>query len=452
MANYETLKSAIQQVVKTNGNEEITGALLQQTLFAMVNSLGAGYQYAGVATPATNPGTPDQNIFYIASESGTYSNFGGLSVSDGEVAILKYSGTWTKEVTGAATAAQVTQLGQEVTGNIVKDITWSYGYIQAATGLIKTSSLSKFSQPILLKAGEKVTIGTQNSNIGIICSTNADSVAIGDTVTVIKATSASGQFETYEYTAEADIKIVVCVLWSNYNISFLDTNSLTYKIGNAATKQELDYLGQEIDYLGEDVDVLKNGEKQTLTFLRGSAAISCDFKQGHIYKCTFARYTPYASESPLSMKVTLKGDDVPNSYIPTENGVNLNYGDTYYYVSPNNYNSASSYSNGTSEWDIYDITEQCENVFRMMRDSEYVENGSALYDSLGNITQQNILWSNGCSGVLTRSNFNNTVFEYETVQVTCVNAIGTLSYRVTYSYNYDNYGNIVSDSITITKI
>lgn len=160
------------------------------------------------------------------------------------------------DLSGYATKDELDQLSQEVTGNIVKDITWSYGYIQAATGLIRTSSLSKFSQPILLKAGEKVTIGTQNSNIGIICSTNADSVAVGDTVTVIKATSSSDQFETYEYTAEADIKIVVCVLWSNYNLSFYDTDSLTEKIGNAATKQELDSLDQELGSFGQELDSL----------------------------------------------------------------------------------------------------------------------------------------------------------------------------------------------------
>lgn len=114
MANYATLKAAIQNVVKTNGNNEITGALLQQTLLTMVNSLGNGFQYMGVATPTTNPGTPDQNVFYIASESGTYSNFSGLTVADGEIAIFKYNGTWIKEATGAATIAQVTQLGQKV--------------------------------------------------------------------------------------------------------------------------------------------------------------------------------------------------------------------------------------------------------------------------------------------------------------------------------------------------
>lgn len=117
MANYATLKAAIQQVIKTNGNNEITGALLQQSLLAMINSLGVGYQYAGVAvlTPTpTNPGTPDQNVFYIASEPGTYANFGGLVLADGEVAILKYNGAWSKDSTGAASLENVNQLGQEV--------------------------------------------------------------------------------------------------------------------------------------------------------------------------------------------------------------------------------------------------------------------------------------------------------------------------------------------------
>ena len=82
----------------------------------MVDSLGAGFKYKGVATPTTAPGTPDENVFYIASTAGTYTNFGSLVVAEGEVAILKYNGSWAKEVTGAATAAQVTQLGQELDG------------------------------------------------------------------------------------------------------------------------------------------------------------------------------------------------------------------------------------------------------------------------------------------------------------------------------------------------
>ena len=99
MANYATLKAAIAAVIKQNGNKEITGDLLQQQLLAMVNSLGVGYQYVGIATPDTNPGTPDQNVYYIAATTGTYINFNNIVV-DNQIAILKWNGTWTKETTG----------------------------------------------------------------------------------------------------------------------------------------------------------------------------------------------------------------------------------------------------------------------------------------------------------------------------------------------------------------
>lgn len=117
MANYSVLKAAIQAVIKANGNNEITGALLQQSLISMIMSLGAHYEFVDVATPSTNPGTPDQNVFYFAATAGTYSNFGGIVVNDGEACFLCYNGTWTKKVSGAATAAQVTALIQDVSEN-----------------------------------------------------------------------------------------------------------------------------------------------------------------------------------------------------------------------------------------------------------------------------------------------------------------------------------------------
>ena len=94
MANYATLIAAIQEVVKTNGNNEITGALLQQSLVSIINSLGADYQFVGIAETSTNPGTPDQNVFYIAG-AGTYSNFGAAVIPDGHLGALKYNGSWT---------------------------------------------------------------------------------------------------------------------------------------------------------------------------------------------------------------------------------------------------------------------------------------------------------------------------------------------------------------------
>lgn len=52
--------------------------------------------FAGIATPTTNPGTPDGPVFYLAGE-GTYVNFSGLSVDNGELAVLKWNGSWDKQ-------------------------------------------------------------------------------------------------------------------------------------------------------------------------------------------------------------------------------------------------------------------------------------------------------------------------------------------------------------------
>ena len=97
MANYSQLKAAIADVIKTNGTQAITGQVLQDVLNSMVSVIGANYTFAGVATPSTNPGTPDQNVVYMASEEGTYTNFGGIEVPTG-ISLLKFKGTWSIDV------------------------------------------------------------------------------------------------------------------------------------------------------------------------------------------------------------------------------------------------------------------------------------------------------------------------------------------------------------------
>lgn len=97
MANWTILKEAIASVIKTNGNQEITGQLLQNALNNIITNVGENATFAGIATPTTNPGTPDGPVFYIATTAGSYSNFGSLEVSKGETAILQWNnGTWTK--------------------------------------------------------------------------------------------------------------------------------------------------------------------------------------------------------------------------------------------------------------------------------------------------------------------------------------------------------------------
>lgn len=95
MGNYEELKTAVAAVIKQNGNEGITGQIMQNTLLSMISNIGANSTFAGVATPETAPGTPDQNVFYLAGTPGVYANFGGYKLKQGIVMFTNASGAFT---------------------------------------------------------------------------------------------------------------------------------------------------------------------------------------------------------------------------------------------------------------------------------------------------------------------------------------------------------------------
>ena len=97
MANYNNLKNAVISVIAENGNNEITGPILQQTLLSIIGNLGFGFQFLGKAETNTSPGTPDPNVFYIAGP-GTYTNFGGTTVPEGKIGLFKYNGTWSYDM------------------------------------------------------------------------------------------------------------------------------------------------------------------------------------------------------------------------------------------------------------------------------------------------------------------------------------------------------------------
>lgn len=105
---WDNLKASIASVVRTNNNQEITGANLQSVLNTIVNTVGANATFAGIAVPSTNPGTPDGPVFYIACEPGVYSNF-NLTLVDGLYILENKTGSWvgTQINTGAAFEALI---------------------------------------------------------------------------------------------------------------------------------------------------------------------------------------------------------------------------------------------------------------------------------------------------------------------------------------------------------
>ena len=113
MANWSDLKAAVASIVKTNGNKEITGQLLQDALNNIISNVGLNSSFAGIATPETNPGTPDGNVFYLATTAGTYSNFNGILIEEGEAVILEWRGSWTKKNSGFATQENLSKMQEE---------------------------------------------------------------------------------------------------------------------------------------------------------------------------------------------------------------------------------------------------------------------------------------------------------------------------------------------------
>ena len=120
MANYNRLKDAIITVIKTNGNNEITGVLLQQVLLAMIGSLGTGYQFAGILTSETILGQSDKRLFYIAPPGEYDNNFvvpgGCLGIVYGsaewEMAVLNILAVVDDLVTGGTNAALSAEQGK----------------------------------------------------------------------------------------------------------------------------------------------------------------------------------------------------------------------------------------------------------------------------------------------------------------------------------------------------
>lgn len=115
MADFSALKAAIQAAIRQNGNNEITGNIMQGILLSIVNTLGDaainqladivnqlnsrisdGYMYGGIATPTSTPAASSGKVFYIALQAGTYTHYGELTIQQGMTIIVTDNVAWEK--------------------------------------------------------------------------------------------------------------------------------------------------------------------------------------------------------------------------------------------------------------------------------------------------------------------------------------------------------------------
>lgn len=153
MGGYTKLKAAIAAAIKANGNNEITGAIMQVVLNTIVSTVGANRTFVGIANENTNPGTPDDNVFYIAYKAGNYVNFqfgaSNLTVKPGELAIL-YNGTnnWYKFVIGMSSDGVI------ALANTINQINATGRYAYTDTDIVKGSNTGSQKVRTFLVAGQ----------------------------------------------------------------------------------------------------------------------------------------------------------------------------------------------------------------------------------------------------------------------------------------------------------
>ena len=168
MANWSTLKTAVANIINTNGNQAITGQLLQNVLNNIITNVGENATFAGIATLTTNPGAPDGPVFYFATAAGTYVNFNSLKVSEGEAAILQWNnGAWSKKNSGLATQEKLSKLEDKIgLANLsleIKAKPREYLYGDFKKGDVISIEVSDFT-----------TIGeTGQANVAVLDNTNA---------------------------------------------------------------------------------------------------------------------------------------------------------------------------------------------------------------------------------------------------------------------------------------
>ena len=208
MSNYNSLKTTIDANIKQNGRQEITGQILNSVLNQMVNILGTGYQFAGVATldPATDPGTPDAKVFYIANGKGTYTNFGGLEVTEDEVVVLYWDSSWHKVSTGIASQEKLTELESEVENATTRKLLFENGFEKGYFALDGTETFywpgGYKTDYIPVKKGTKIICHC-------VCATDALAIVVYNSSKVfvseqkVVGVNASGYFN-YEVVVEQD--------------------------------------------------------------------------------------------------------------------------------------------------------------------------------------------------------------------------------------------------------
>jgi hypothetical protein len=313
MANYSQLKQSVKNVIKQNGQQEITGEVLQGVLLSIIQNLGTNAQYKGVATPSTNPGTPDGNVFYFAVQTGTYTNMGNLQVSASDgLSVLVYNGTWAKAALGVALKTDITGVQNQITQLNTK-ITAAKNLIQRINAYIEETAAVNLGITY-----QNLLSGVQNGDIKALQDSNGSLYG----VIVIDGT-------LYAYCQLTNMDGAYPLAGASYILT--DAGSGNIKIESAGTEIKLPYLDGNNKIpelmLPDDINTLKSKARYEYS-LSKILALTDTSEESAVEEA----FTPtYAPEGSLSPRVPKAGDlliDGNNTVVVSE-GTQIFFSFTY---------------------------------------------------------------------------------------------------------------------------
>ena len=189
-------------IVQKTGNSE-TAVMSQK---AVTDYLNAGYLYKGIANPSTDPGTPDQNVFYIATQSGTYTNFNSLEINESSI-LSNASGQWTSSPLGIPSSGTLDSLKQEVGANT--DFLFGADFSSGALPVITGSTASFRIDNSYLKKGQKVSSAIISNDGGVGSRQTFGYINAESEIVLNVLTTSQGEYA--EYTLPEDI-----IAWLGY--------------------------------------------------------------------------------------------------------------------------------------------------------------------------------------------------------------------------------------------
>lgn len=315
MGNYEQLKQAVSDVIKTNGNQEITGAIMQNTLLSIISTVGSNATFAGIATPETNPGTPDQNAFYLASQPGIYSNFGGVELTDQVIIFINKEGNWKKLNSGIA----LNEIVAEIANRTI--IIGDYSPIEDKDAL-QSGNLAIIYFDTLIKAGTEIVVKiTANHDIysqsAYICYKQGTINDGYDTIFEKNDTIKLGQEYYYKYTTQNDGYLMI-----NGNVGV--GNMLVAAYSNSIIEQ-IKEIDKSVKKNTEDIGKIDNDVKELSLYKDIIEEKILEFGGAGINKfCFFDRQLKKGTKMIITLSPNPQANIV-NTYLVYKNG-SLNNG------------------------------------------------------------------------------------------------------------------------------